>query len=316
MKELPIGVHVFAGDTPGLAAGIVAADGAGLDVAWVTLGPNAPDPFVVYTQAAAQAQRIQFGTSIVTTFPRHPLAMAQSAMALDQVAPGRLRLGVGPSHKPLVEGFYGIPFERPLAHLREYLTILNAILKEGTVSFQGELLQAEASFGGPTQVSVLASALRPKAFRLCGELTEGAISWMCPLPYIRDVAGPALEEGARIAGRPKPAMIVHAPVVLSEDAEAVRAAAKRQFGFYQRMPYYSQMLQEAGYPEAAGEEFSDAMSDGLVISGSEAAVGDRIRALPQYGVDELLATIVLVGDTPQATADRTLAFLGELAREA
>ena len=111
-------------------------------------------------------------------------------------------------------------------------------------------------------------------------------------------------------------MIVHAPVVLSEDAEAVRAAAKRQFGFYQRMPYYSQMLQDAGYPEAAGAEFSDAMSDGLVISGSEAAVGDRIRALPQYGVDELLATIVLVGDTPQATADRTLAFLGELAREA
>ena len=315
MKDLPIGVHVFAGDTPGLVAGIAAADRAGLDAAWITLAPNAPDPFVVYTQAAAQAQRIQFGTSIVTTFPRHPLAMAQSAMALDQVAPGRLRLGVGPSHKAIIEGFYGIPFERPLTHLREYLTILNTILEKGAVSFQGELLQAEANFGGPTQVSVLASALRPKAFQLCGELTEGAISWMCPLPYIRDVAGPALEEGARIAGRPKPAMIVHAPVVLSDDAGAVRAAAKRQFGFYQRMPYYSQMLQEAGYPEAAGDEFSDAMSDGLVISGSEAAVGDRIRTLPEYGVDELLATIVLVGDTPQATADRTLAFLGELARE-
>ena len=313
MKDLPIGVQVVAGDAPGLLAGIAAADRAGVETAWLTQGPNQPDPLIVFAQAAAQTEQIQLGTSIVTTYPRHPLALAQSAMAIDQLAPGRLRLGVGPSHQPIIEGFYSIPFERPLQNLREYLTILNAILKTGEVSYRGELLHAEAKFA-PTQVSVLASALRPKAFGVCGELTAGAISWMCPLPYIRDVAGPAMEAGAQKAGRAAPAMIVHVPVVLSEDAAAVRAAAKKQFGFYQGMPYYSQMLQDAGYPEAAGTEFSDAMSDGLVISGSEAEVGDRIRGLAAYGTDEMLAAIVMVGAEPQATADRTLAFLGELAQ--
>ena len=316
MNNLPIGVQVVADDAPGLLAGVVAADRAGLGTAWLTQGPTAPDPLVVFTQAATQTERVQLGTSIVTTYPRHPLALAQSAMAIDQLAPGRLRLGVGPSHEPIIDGFYGIPFVRPLENLREYLTVLNAILKEGEVSFRGESWQAQAKFGVGARVSVLASALRPKAFGVCGELADGAISWMCPLPYIRDVAGPALEAGAQQAKRTKPTMIVHVPVVLSEDTTAVRAAARKQFGFYQGMPYYSQMLQDAGYPEAAGAEFSDAMSDGLVISGSEAEVGDRIRGLSAYGVDEMLAAIVLVGEKPQATADRTLAFLGELAQEA
>ncbi len=314
MKDLSIGAHIVAGDTPGLVEGVVAAERAGLDTAWVTVGGLAPDPFVMFAVAAGRTERIGLGTSIVPTYPRHPLTMAQSAMSVDQIAPGRLHLGVGPSHKPIVESIWGIPFERPLHHLREYLTILNAILKEGAVSFHGELLHAEAKISAPAQVRVLASALRPNAFRLCGELAEGAISWMCPLPYIRDIAAPALNEGAAKTGRAKPAMIVHTPVVVCDDIQAVRAAAKRQFGFYQSMPYYAQMLQDAGYPEAAGSEFTEAMADALIISGSAEQVADRIATLPDYGVDEMLAAIVMAGDEPKRTAERTLALLGELAQ--
>ena len=314
MRNLTIGVHVVAPDAPGLVDGIVVAERAGLDVAWLTVGRLAPDPFPVFAAAAARTERIQFGTSIVPTFPRHPLSLAQSALAVDEIAPGRLRLGVGPSHQPMVESVWGIPFERPQAHLREYLTILKAVLQEGRVAFQGEILRADGEIDSPREVPVMAAALRPRAFRLCGELADGAISWMCPWPYIRDVAAPALAAGAAQAGRAKPPMVVHAPIVVSEDAVTVRTAARQQLGRYLRLPYYARMFQDAGFPEAAGPELSETLAEALVITGSEEQVAERIATLPDYGADELLAMPLPVGADPQAGIERTLALLGELAR--
>jgi F420-dependent oxidoreductase-like protein len=303
------------GRADSIVATIEKADRAGLDVAWLTVGGAAPDPFAVFAAAAMRTDRIRLGTAIVPTFPRHPLALAQGAIAIDQLAPGRLRLGVGPSHKPAMEGTWGIPFQRPLTHLREYVTILNAILKDGRVAFHGELLHADAQIAAPTQVEILASALRPRAFRLCGELTDGAISWMCPRSYLHDVATPAMQEGAATAGRPKPPLVAHVPVVVSEDRDAVRAAAHRQFGFYPRLPFYSQMLQDAGFPEAADGVLTDAMVDALVISGNEHEVAEQIAQLPNSGVDEMLAAIVLFEDDPQPAYDRTLELLGALAQQ-
>ncbi|MYE32510.1 MAG: LLM class flavin-dependent oxidoreductase [Chloroflexi bacterium] len=312
---VPLSVHIVAADAPGLIERIVEADELGLDTAWLTVGGAAPDPFAVFTAAAHRAERITFGTSIVPTYPRHPITMAQGAMTVDQVAPGRLKLGVGPSHRPGIEGTWGLPFDKPLSHLREYVTILNALLNEGEVDFDGEQLHAHIRIAQPTQVRVMISALRTGSFRLSGEMTEGGISWMCPLPYIRDVATPAQQEGADAAGRPKPAMIVHTPIVVSEDREAVRAAARQQFGFYQRLPFYSRMLQAAGYEEAAGGEFTDRMADGLIISGSANEVADRVRSLGEYGVDEMLAAIVQLPEGGREARRRTLELLGEIASE-
>ena len=312
---VPLSVHIVAADAPGLIERIVQADELGLDTAWLTVGGAAPDPFAVFASAAHRAERITFGTSIVPTYPRHPITMAQGAMTVDQLAPGRLKLGVGPSHRPAIEGTWGLPFDKPLSHLREYVTVLRALLNEGEVDFDGEQLSAHARIAGPTQVKVMISALRTGSFRLSGELTEGGISWMCPLPYIRDVATPAQQEGADAAGRAKPAMIVHTPIVVSEDREAVRAAARQQFGFYQRLPFYSRMLQAAGYEEAAGGEFTDRMADGLIISGSANEVGDRVRSIGEYGVDEMLAAIVQLPEGGSEARRRTLELLGEIASE-
>ena len=312
---VPLSVHIVAADAPGLIARIVEADRLGLDTAWLTVGGAAPDPFAVFASAAHEAERITFGTSIVPTFPRHPITMAAGAMTVDQLAPGRLKLGVGPSHRPAIEGTWGLPFNKPLSHLREYVTVLNALLNEGSVDFDGEQLSAHARIAQPTQVRVMISALRTGSFRLSGELTQGGISWMCPLPYIRDVATPAQQEGADAAGRPKPAMIVHTPIVVSEDREAVRAAARQQFGFYQRLPFYSRMLQAAGYEEAADGEFTDRMADGLIISGSANEVGDRVRSLGDYGVDEMLAALVQLPEGGSEARQRTLELLGEIASE-
>lgn len=315
MKNLTIGVHVSGLKARDIVEGIVSAERVGIDCAWMTSGGTAPDPLAVFSATALRTEHIKFGTSIVPTFPRHPLALVQEALVVDSLAPGRLRLGVGPSHKPAIEGTWGIPFVRPLEHLREYLTVLQAALREGKVDFDGKRLHAHAQLaGGPTQVTVMASALRPNGFRVCGELADGAISWVCPLPYLRDVAVPAIRAGAAIKNRPTPPLIAHVPVAVSEDVDAVRAAAARQIGFYPRVPYYSQMFQDAGFPEAKEGQLSDRMVDALVVHGSPAQVKERLREVPSFGASELLAMPILPAGDEEALA-RTLACLGELAAE-
>jgi F420-dependent oxidoreductase-like protein len=314
MKSLLVGVHVAGRDPRVLIDTIVAAERAGVQCAWMTSGGVAPDPLAVFAAAAVRTERVLLGTSIVPTFPRHPLALVQAALVVDALAPGRLRLGVGPSHKPAMEGVWGLAFERPQEHLREYLTVLRAALGQGRVDFDGKRMRAHAELAAPARVTVMASALRRRGFVTCGELADGAISWVCPLPYLRDVALPAIREGAARAGRPAPPLVAHVPVALSEDRSGVRKGAAAQLAHYPRLPYYSRMFQDAGFPEAAQGTLSDRMIDALVVQGSPAQVKERLRALPSFGAAELLAMPILPPGDAGALA-RTLAALGELAAE-
>jgi F420-dependent oxidoreductase-like protein len=317
MKNLLIGVGAMSGNNAAAWIDrIVLAEEAGVQCAWLNNGPLSIDALVVFGAAALQTRRILFGTSIMMTFPRHPLSIVQSAVAIDQLAPGRLRLGVGPSHKPFIEGIFGMAFEKPQEHLREYLTILRATLTTGAVDFSGKRIQAHAQLPPPgrTGVQLFASALRPSAYRLCGELADGAISWMSPLPYLRDVAAPALAHGAHAANRPKPPLVGHVMVCVSEDANAVRDAARAQASYYPQLPYYRQMLLDAGYAEVSEGKFSDRMLDDMVVHGSAEEVQQRLRQLPSFGVDELLATVIEPSHDTNCY-ERTVRTLGELAAE-
>lgn len=317
MKNLKVGVStVCNNEARAWLERTVLAEREGIDCAWFNNGPTSLDAMVMIGAAALQTQRIELGTAVMMTFPRHPLALTQSAIAIDQLAPGRLRLGVGPSHKPFIEGIFGMRFDKPLEHLREYLTILRSLLQGGEVSFTGQRVSTHAKLTPPgaTRVRVLAGALRPNAFRLCGELTDGAISWMCPLPYLRDVAAPALQEGARLAGRAAPPLIGHVIVSVCEDAKAVRDTIRPMIAFYPTLPFYAQMLHDAGYDEIKEGRLSDRTIDDFVIHGSAEQVKARLRQLPAFGVDELLATVVEPPSDPQ-TYERTVRALGELARE-
>jgi F420-dependent oxidoreductase-like protein len=314
MKDLTIGVHLSAASVKSIMENIAHAEQSGVDVAWLTCGGPAPDPLAIFAAAAMSCQRIDFGTCIIPTFPRHPIAMAQGALVVDQLAPGRLRLGIGPSHEPAIRATYEIPFERPLQHLREYVTILNALLKEGKVDFSGKRLSAHTQIAGPTGVKIMISALRPNAWTLAGEMTDGGISWVSPLPYMKSVARPSIETGAKKAGKVAPAVIAHVPVVVSDDAEAVLAASMRQLGFYPRLPYYSAMWQDAGFPEAKEGTYSERMSEALVISGNAETVSRRIREIKSYGVDEIIAMPLQVPEDNTAFR-RTVELLGTLARQ-
>src|SRR4051794_40232107 len=179
---------------------------------WTTVGGPIADPVTAFAAAAAATERIGLGTAVVPTYPRHPLALAAQAIALNDLAPGRIRLGIGTSHKPTIEGSYGIPMGKPHAHLREYLTILRAILWEGKVDFSGTYYTVNTSLPGnvtPPEIPIPISALGPNAFRLAGELADAAITWVTPIQYIVETALPALQAGANQAGRERPPLIAH-----------------------------------------------------------------------------------------------------------
>ncbi len=209
----------------------------------------------------------------------------------------------------------GIEFDAPLAHLREYIRILKAILQTGSVDFDGEHYSAHASIPGALDVEVMGSALRKGSFELCGAESDGAISWICPRSYLRDVALPAMEKGAKEAGRPVPPLIAHAPVCVHDNPEEVRAAVREQI-MNPRLPYYQNMLVASGYPEAKSGEWSDAMIDGVVIWGDEETAAQGIQELFAMGATEVLASPIAAGADQAASLDRTLKLLGQSAAAA
>lgn len=315
MASGTIGVHVVAPDAARIVDGIVHAEELGIPAVWLTTGGTAPDGLTVLAAAAMRTSRVLLGTSIIPTFPRHPIVTAQQSLALAALAPGRFRLGVGPSHKPAMEGVFGIPFRRPLAHLRAYLRVLKGLLQEGAADVEEAGIVAHARLVGPPPgIPVMASALQQRSFELCGELADGAITWICPASYVRDVALPALRVGAERAGRPAPPLIMHVPVCVLEDAAAVREAVRRTYAGYLRTISYPAMLVSAGFPEARDGQWSDAMIDAVVLHGGEDTVATRLRALFELGVAEVIVSPVAAGPEPTATVERTLRFLADLAR--
>ena len=289
------------------------AEELGIQAVWLTTGGAQLDSITTFAAVAQQTQSIKFGTSIVPTYPRHPLVMVQQAQVVAQLAPGRFRLGVGPSHRPTMRTM-GIELNNPLANLTEYLRILKALLQGGTVDFDGEFYQAHDSVVAPVQVPVMASALQRGSFELCGAEADGAISWVCPGAYLRDVALPAMKKGAEQAGRPVPSLIAHVPVCLHDNVDEVRAAFREQFSIYPTLPFYRRMLINSGYPEASNATWSDAMIDGLVVHGDETKVAKGLEGLLSFGATEILASPVLIGSDHAASMDRTMQLLGQIAQ--
>lgn len=307
MPDQRLGVNITARDPLAALAAIEQAEALGIPAVWLTSGGHGMEPLTLFAAAAMRTQSVKFGTSVVQTYPRHPLIMAQQAQVLDALAPGRFRLGIGPSHGPLMAAM-GFAYKAPLGHLRDYLAILNAVLKQGQVDYHGQYYSATSHTSKPVDVPVMISALQRGSFALAGELADGAISWQCPPNYLRDVALPAMREGAQKASRAVPPLICHAPVVVHTNRDEVRKA----FGGNRaqpRLPNYQKMLIASGFPEARQPGWSDAMFDALVISGDEERVALRLKELWAMGMTEILAAPVAVGPDPAKSIERTLRLL-------
>src|SRR5262245_34879914 len=218
MAERMAGIHVQGQSLPETVAVIRRADQAGVASVWLTAGGLGADSLTTLAVAGTQTEQIQLGTSIAVTYSRHPIAMIQQAIAVSQVAPGRFRLGIGPSHRPTIENTYGLAFERPLEQVREYATVLHQAFHGGEVNFDGKRFKVHGRIPNPPQVPIYLAALRPASYTLAGEVADGGISWVSPAAFLRDVAKPALLEGAaKRGGGASPRLVGHAFALVSDD---------------------------------------------------------------------------------------------------
>lgn len=291
-----VGLTVQASEAAAVVSRIREAEKAGVQQIWMTQSVGMLDTLTLFAGAAVQTTRIRLGTAIVPAYPRHPLVMAAQASTIEALAPGRLRLGIGTSHRQVMEGVYGLPMTSPLTYLREYVAVVRQGLWEGRVDHQGAFFKVTASLPRQTHVPVLVSALGEKAFFLAGEISDGAISWVCPVPYLLSKALPALRAGAQARNRPAPPLVAHIPVAINTDEAAVQAATKARIAFYTRAPFYVHMFAEAGFPVTPDGGGVDALVKELVVAGSAARVEARLRNLLASGLDELLLMQVPVAD--------------------
>lgn len=299
MTKLNAGLVIPRGSAADLVSRVKQAEERGVGTAWTTVGGPIADPVTAYAAAGAATERIVLGTAVTPTYPRHPITLAAQAIALNDLAPGRVRLGIGTSHRPTIEGSYGMPMGKPLAHLREYLTILRGLLWEGAVDFSGEYFTVKSALPESVpapKIPLPISALRRNAFVLAGEVADGAITWVTPIDYIIKTALPALQEGADRAGRERPPLIAHVPVAVSTDRDAARNAFRAQFPIYSKLPFYAAMFKDAGFPVTADGEMTDGLVDTLAVSGDAAAITAQLGEIREQGIDEVMISHVVVED--------------------
>ena len=275
-----------------------AAD-AGYASFWLpqTMGMDAMTALAV---VGREIPSIDLGIAVVPTYPRHPIVMAQQALTTQAVTGGRLTLGIGLSHQPIIEQSYGYPFDKPVRHMREYLSALLPLVREGSVSFEGETLTARIGLDvrGASPVRVVLAALGPKMLELAGGMADGTVTWMTGPATLADHVVPTITAAARAAGRPAPMVGAGFPVCVTDDVDAARANAATTFAIYGTLPSYRAMLDREGAEGPAD----------VAIVGDEATVRDRIAELGGIGVTDLVASIFGSKDE----RDRTYAFLSTL----
>lgn len=225
----------------------------GYDSAWVTHGLGR-DSFLVLAAYAAATTRIGLGNGVVPIYPRHPVSMAQASLTLSELSAGRFRLGIGVSHQAMISGMLGLGLVEPLAVMREYVAVLRGALA-GAAAFEGKHYRAHWTLALPTRPPappIYLATLGPKMCELAGEIADGAILWLCPPDYVRDVAVPAMERGRRRAGKTLDGFVIASavPLAVTSDRASALAAFRTELTRYIALPFYRTMMEAGGLREA------------------------------------------------------------------
>ncbi len=264
---------------PEIADQAVQAEAEGFGSAWSVHFTRGYDALTVLAAAGARTTSIELGVGVVPTYPRHPLALAQQAATAQVLCGGRLTLGVGVSHKPVIEGMHGLRYEHPAAHMRDYLSVLLPLLHGGSVTHQGQFYQVDGGFTvvDAAPVPVLVGALSPKMVRVAGELADGIVTWLAGPRSLDDILVPALGDAA--AGRPEPIVVAAVPVAVTDDSAAARTQAEESFGRYNAMENYRRLFKR---------ENVSSVSE-LTVIGTEVEVEQRLAGFGSVGVTEIWA---------------------------
>lgn len=281
---------------------------AGLDTVW-SGQLFGTDTLTLFALAGARTSRISFGTSIVPMYSRHPLVLASQALTTQAATDGRLLLGVGSSHRALVEGALGLDY-RPAAYLREYLTVLPPLLRGERLSHHSELLHVDTTgtFGGAKVVGATAppvyvGTMFPKSLRVAGEFADGVVTWLVGPHTMAEQVIATAQAAAEEAGRPRPRFVAGFPVAVcaSTDVGRQKDLVNDRLGGFGALPVYEQVLAREN---AAGPA-------DLAAIGDEETVAARLAEFADAGVDEVYGLCFGNADVTARTAE----FLGRRARE-
>jgi len=280
------------------------AEAEGFAAMWFA-GAVTFDPLIAIAVAGRATERIELGTSVVQTYPKHPIAMAQEAAAvqsaLGDAGAGRFTLGIGVSHEPAVQGMLKVPYDRPGRNLREYLDILVPLLRGEQVNVKGDFWSATAAMANaPSPApSVLVAALGPVMLQAAGSRADGTILWMGNARAIETHVAPTI---AAAANGGSPRIVAGLPVAVCDDEAEGRAEAAKQFAGYGMLPNYQRILAHGGI-ESPGD---------AAIVGDEASVTKQLQGLLDAGATDVWAAIFPVGGDRRASRQRTRDLLRTL----
>jgi 5,10-methylenetetrahydromethanopterin reductase len=280
----------------GVVARVRAAAADGLDAIWFPQ-TAALDALTALAVAGRDVPGIDLGTAVVPIQGRHPIPLAQQALTVaDAVGPDRLTLGIGVTHAPVSEGWYGIPYGQVVALCREELEALHGLLgPDRRAHVEGEHLTARLalSLHGPAPGLVVA-ALGPKMLELAGRFADGTVTWMTgPRTLARSVV-PALRDAAAAAGRPAPRVVVGLPVCVTSDPAGARERLSPAMAGSAQMASYRRMVAAEGVAAPVD----------LALVGDDDEVRERLEGLVAAGATEVLANVV--GDDDERARTRAL----------
>lgn len=296
---------------------VALAESLGYESVYVT-HVAARDALTVVTAYAMRTERIRLGTGVVPIYSRTPATMAQTAATIDELSGGRFTLGLGVSHRPVVEGWHGQTIDRPVSEMREYVAIVRAILR-GEDPPPGEKWQTGFHLMGldpRPELPIYIAALSPRMLRLSGEIADGVILWLCTPEYVREVVVPEVRAGREQAGKSLEGfdIVPAVPSAVVDDPSGAWATMRRDLLTYFSLPFYRAMIERSGYEAdvaafdaAAGDvermqaAISEAFLTALTAVGDEAAVIAGIRRYLDAG-----ATSPGVGPIPGTDFDATL----------
>jgi F420-dependent oxidoreductase-like protein len=302
---LRLGLFIGASGAPwdifGQVNEVVRAEKDGYDSFWFAQVAGL-DALTVIALAGPATERIEIGTAVVPTYTRHPNVMAQQALTVNAATRGRLVLGIGPSHRPVIERL-GLSYDQAALHVREYVSIVRALVHEGRVEFEGQKFSVRTALQvpGAQPFPILISALAPMMLRTAGEVADGTVTWMAGRKAIETHVAPRVRAAAKGAGRPEPRIVVGVPVAVCDDPAAGRRRAAQVFQLYGNLPNYRRILDVEG-----------ANPEDVAICGPEETVEAGLRAFAAAGATDLIVSIYPVGDDTQASLQRTREFVNSL----
>jgi F420-dependent oxidoreductase-like protein len=300
---MKIGLTVVANTTDKIVDHARAAERDGFDSLWFA-SYLAGDPLVAMAIAGRETERIELGTAVLQTYPCHPVLQAnRTAAAANAMGRPGLTLGVGPSHRPVIEGMFGMSYDHPGRSTEEYVRILAPLLRGESVDVEGTDWSARGASAPVDQpVPLLLAALGPRLLRVAGEMADGVVLWMAPVKAIETHVVPRLHEAASAAGRPAPRVVAGLPVAVHDDLDEARAATAETAARYESLPNYQRIL-ERGEVDSAID---------AAILGDETSVASQLQGLLDAGATDIQAFIVPCGDDRRASIQRTRDHLASL----